>query len=167
MNPMSTLVVAPKSMSETEAFATFPATVIPVLEESIVVETRRVDQGGFRITKKVNFRDEIVDQPLTTEKVEVERRPIGRVLASMEVPAPRQEGDTWVLSVVEEVLVTEKRLMLKEEIRITRTESSERRPQHVTLRTEEVSIDRLEPGTAPGIGLPNRRPSRAGIACPR
>jgi hypothetical protein len=54
-----------------------------------------------------------------------------------------------IVSVVEEVLVTEKRLMLKEELRITRTESVFHDPQKFSLRSEDIAIERLEPGDPP------------------
>ena len=125
------------------------ARVVPVIEESLVVDKRVVDQGGYRIVKSVDVREEVVDEPLVAHTVDVERRIIGRLLPSMEVPASRQEGDTWIVSVVEEVLVTEKRLMLKEELHIRRTESVTRHPQTFSLRSESVTIERLEPGAPP------------------
>ena len=125
------------------------ARVVPVIEESLVVDKRVVDQGGYRIVKSVDVREEVVDEPLVTYTVDVERRIIGRLLPSMEVPASRQEGNTWIVSVVEEVLVTEKRLMLKEELHIRRTESVTRHPQTFSLRSESVTIERLEPGVPP------------------
>lgn len=137
-------VVAPDPLMSMET-----ARVIPVIKESLVVDRRVVDQGGFRIVKSVDVRDEVVDEPLVAHTVDVERRIIGRLLPSMEVPASRQEGDTWIVSVVEEVLVTEKRLMLKEELHIRRTESVTRHPQTFSLRSENVAIERLEPGVPP------------------
>ena len=125
------------------------ARVVPVIEESLVVDKRVVDQGGYRIVKSVDVREEVVDEPLVAHTVDVERRIIGRLLPSMEVPASRQEGNTWIVSVVEEVLVTEKRLMLKEELHIRRTESVTRHPQTFSLRSENVAIERLEPGVPP------------------
>ena len=125
------------------------ARVVPVIEESLVVDKRVVDQGGYRIVKSVDVREEVVDEPLVAHTVDVERRVIGRLLPSMEVPASRQEGDTWIVSIVEEVLVTEKRLMLKEELHIRRTESVTRHPQTFSLRSENVAIERLEPGVPP------------------
>ena len=123
--------------------------VVPVIEESLVVDKRVVDQGGYRIVKSVDVREEVVDEPLVTHTIDVERRIIGRLLPSMEVPASRQEGDTWIVSVVEEVLVTEKRLMLKEELHIRRTESVTHQSQTFSLRSENVAIERLEPGVPP------------------
>jgi hypothetical protein len=49
---------------------------------------------------------------------DIEHVPVGRIL---DAPVPqRQEGDTLVLPVIEEVLVYRRKLYLREEIRITR-----------------------------------------------
>ncbi|RZI54312.1 MAG: DUF2382 domain-containing protein, partial [Pseudomonas sp.] len=82
------------------------------------------------------------------------RRAIGQLLTSMDIPAPRQEGDTLIISVVEEVLVAEKRLFLKEELHITQTDAVTRNavtrnPVTYSLRSEDVTIERLEPGIPP------------------
>ena len=78
---------------------------------------------------------------MTRETVEVDRVAVGRYVDGPE--APRQEGDTLVVPVFEEVLVVEKRLVLKEEIRITRRRVSETAaPQRVTLRSEEIVVER-------------------------
>ena len=56
------------------------------------------------------------DEPLWREEVEVTRVPMQRVVDG---PVPvREENDTTIISVVEEVLVVEKRWMLREEIHI-------------------------------------------------
>lgn len=126
--------------------------VLPLIEESLVIDKRVVDEGGYRIIKRVEVREEVVDEPLTAHTVHVERRVIGRLLASMEAPAARQEGDTLIVSVVEEVLVTEKRLMLKEELHITRSQAVTHHSETFLLRSENVDIERLEPGTPPVDG---------------
>ena len=54
----------------------------------------------------------------------------------------REEGDTTIIPVIEEVLVVEKRLFLKEEIRIRRTQTTQLHEETVTLRREEVVIER-------------------------
>ncbi|MDQ6678921.1 MAG: DUF2382 domain-containing protein [Acidobacteriota bacterium] len=53
-----------------------------------------------------------------SEDYTIERVSIGRIVQS--TPEQRQEGDTLVLPVVEEILVSEKKILLQEEIRITR-----------------------------------------------
>jgi uncharacterized protein (TIGR02271 family) len=121
-----------------------PEAVIPIVAESLQVGRREVETGRVRLTKLVHEAQEVVDLPLLAEEVRVERVPVGRIVDGP--VEPRQEGDTLVLPVLEEVLVVEKRLMLKEEIRVTRIRTEARSPQTVTLRTEEVRIERPPPG---------------------
>lgn len=128
--------------------------IVPVIEESLVVGKRLLDQGGYRIVKNVSVREEVVDEPMTTHTVHIERRPIGKLLPSLDAPMSRQEGDTLIISVVDEVLVTEKRLMLKEELHITRTQTVTHQPQKFSLRSEEIAIERLGPGVPPSTGTP-------------
>ncbi len=118
--------------------------VLPVIEEMLEIRKRTVERGGFRVTKHVDEVEQIVDEALRCQTVHIERRPIGTLLDGIEPPASRQEGDTLIVPVVEEVLVTERRLMLVEEIRIRRTDAEYREPQRVVLRKEQVSIERLD-----------------------
>lgn len=118
---------------------------LPEIEESLQVERRSVDQGGLRITKQVRSRVEVVDEPLTHQRVEIERRPIGQVLPEGPEPVARQEGLTWVVPVIEEVVVTTRQRVLVEEVRITTVQGTHHDPRHVTLRREEISIERLAP----------------------
>jgi stress response protein YsnF len=52
-----------------------------------------------------------------------------------------------IISLVKEVPVVEKRLMLTEELRITRRSTEHRESLPVTLRSEEVTVERLETQT--------------------
>ena len=98
--------------------------------------------GKVRVTKKVRERTAVIDEPLAADVVTVERVPIDRFV---EGPIPdRYDGDTLVVSVVEEVTVVAKRLRLKEELRITKRRVQTRRPQTVTLRSEEATVERFD-----------------------
>jgi len=115
--------------------------VVPVVAEEIEVGKRRVETGKVRVRKTVRTTDQVVDTPVFREEVEVERVAINRVL---DAPvSSRQEGDTLVVPLLEEVLVVEKRLILREEIRITRRRSEHRDAQTVTLRSEEATVERV------------------------
>ncbi|HZH30480.1 MAG TPA: YsnF/AvaK domain-containing protein [Pyrinomonadaceae bacterium] len=115
--------------------------VMPVVAETLDVQKRKVDTGGVRIRKVVHEREEVVDEPLMREEVQVKRVPINRVV---EAPVPvRHVGNTMIISLLEEVLVVEKRLMLKEELHITKGEIETYKPQRVTLRTEEAVVERV------------------------
>jgi len=115
--------------------------VVPVLVEELEVQKRVVETGKVRLTKVVHEREALVDEPLFREEVEVTHVPIQRVV---DAPIPvREEHGTLIVSVLEEVLVVEKRLMLKEEIHIRTHCVETRQPQQVTLRSEEVCVERV------------------------
>lgn len=117
--------------------------VIPVVEEILDVQQRRVETGRVRITKIVHEREEEVNAPRVREEVTIERVTLNRM-----VDAPvsmRQEGDTFIIPLLEELIVVEKRLMVKEELRITKRRIEEHASQQVMLRREEVIVERLDP----------------------
>jgi stress response protein YsnF len=55
----------------------------------------------------------------------------------------REEGDTIIIPIVEEVLTIERRLVLKEEVRIRRIRETERYQERVTLRKQQAVVNRL------------------------
>jgi uncharacterized protein (TIGR02271 family) len=118
-----------------------PVLRVPVIAEELEVQKRVVETGTVRITKVVHEHETVIDEPLVAAEVEMERVPIQRVV---EGPIPvRYEGDTVVVSLLEEVLVVEKRLMRKEELHIRKRHVAVYQPQQVTLRREEARIERL------------------------
>ena len=122
------------------------AAVVPVIEEELRVGKRVVETGRVRVTKTVHEHEEVVDEPLMREEYDVERVPID---AFVDGPVgPRHEGETLIVPVLEEVLVVEKRLVVREELRITRKRVEERKPQRVKLLSEEVTVERAGAGDA-------------------
>ena len=116
--------------------------VIPVVEETLELAKERVETGKVRITKSVQTREVVVDDPLSRERVSVEHVPINQVVTG-DVPQVREEGDVTVIPILEERVVTHKELVLVEEVRIRRDRSQYHEPQSVTLRKEVVSVERL------------------------
>lgn len=119
------------------------ATVIPVMQEELDVRTRRVEtDSGVRVSKRIEEHDETIDEPITQEHVEVERVAVNRPL---DAPVGvRYEGDTMIIPILEEMLVVEKRLVLKEEVRVTRRSTEVRAAQRITLRREVADVERIE-----------------------
>ena len=115
--------------------------VVPVLAETLEIDKRRVETGRVRIRKIVHEHEETVDPPLWREEVVIERVPINRVVN--EPPSARSEGETLILPLLEEVFVVEKRLLLKEEVRITKRRIDTHAPQQVRLRREEAAVERI------------------------
>jgi len=118
--------------------------IVPVIQEEMAVEKRMVDRGTVRINKLVREHEEIVDEPLLKQEVAIEHVPINK-LWDGPPPAVRYEGEILVLPLLEEVMVVEKRLMLKEELRISRVQRTAHEPQKVVLRSEEVNVERVSP----------------------
>ena len=115
--------------------------VVPVLVEELEVQKRVVETGKVRITKVVHERETLVDEPLLRDNVAISRLPMQRVV---EGPIPvREEHGTMIISVVEEVLVVEKRWMLREEIHIRKRRTETHQPQQITLRSEDVQVERI------------------------
>ena len=139
--------ILPRPLAELEPYASEPRgyqdelMVVPVLVEDLEVQKRLVETGKVRITKVVHEHETIVDEPLWHDNVTITRVPMQRVVDG---PVPvREENDTTIISVVEEVLVVEKRWMLREEIHLRRQRSETHQPQRITLRSEEVQIERV------------------------
>lgn len=121
------------------------AVTIPVHREEARISTRRVDAGrGVRIHKHVTERPQQVDEILHADVLDVRHVPVDRIVAPDEAPATRQEGDTLIIPVLEEVLVLERRVRIKEEIHITRTQREQRHAETVLLKTEEVCVERFD-----------------------
>ena len=124
-------------------------TVIPLLAEEIAVSKQVVETGRVQVARVTHERKQLIDELLTHETVEIDRTPIGRQVDA--IPAVRDEGDTVVIPIVEEVLVIERRLLLKEEVRVRRVRSMERHQESVTLRHHEAVVTRL-PVEPPAAG---------------
>lgn len=121
--------------------------VLPVVHEEVRVGTRRVDTGrGVRLRKTVNEQVHHIEQPLLRDALEVTRVAVDRLVPLNEAPRTRQEGDTLIVPVFEEILVVEKRLRITEEIHITRTTQQENHESTVVLHTEQVSVERFDDG---------------------
>lgn len=132
-----------ETLDSTTASPASTSTLVPLIEERLQIEKAIVDRGGYRITKVVETHDVPIHESLRIETLEVERRAVGRRLADDEVPMVRHEGDVTIVPVVEEVLVTEKRRVLTEEIRITKIVATREFVGEETLRSDRVHIERV------------------------
>jgi len=133
---------AAELMAKASQDGTQQTTVIPIIEEEVLINKRQVETGKVRIKKVVQEQQETVDVPLLREEIEVKRVPVNRPVDSP--VAVRQEGDTLILSVLEEVLVVQKQLLLKEEVHIITKRSERHQPEQVTLRREEVIVEPVD-----------------------
>jgi uncharacterized protein (TIGR02271 family) len=126
--------------------------VVPLLEEELAAGTKEVKTGAVRVEKHVDKTLRRVVMPLVHDDVEVRRVAVNRVIA--EVPKVRKKGGVIIVPVVEEQMVISKRLVLKEEIHLTRRRTRERVVKEVELERERADIRRLD---AAGNELQPRR----------
>ena len=114
--------------------------VIPVAQEEAHVAKRRVETGVVRVRKLVREHVESIDEPMLHDEIDIEHIAINRVV---DAPTPpREEGDALVVPVYEEVITVQRQWILKEEIRLRRREVETRHRERVTLRSEELSVQR-------------------------
>ncbi len=119
--------------------------VLPLVEEELRVSKREAVTGRVRVRTVTETLDEIVRQDLQGERIEVERVPVDTLVEpGAPVPQVRTEGDVTILPVLEEVLVVEKRLLLKEEVRISRHATTDVAEVPVTLRKQRAIVERLD-----------------------
>jgi stress response protein YsnF len=115
---------------------------IPLHVEEVSVSRREIKTADIQIALVTGTRQQLIDEELTRVRVEVERVPIGRAIEV--VPPISHEGDITIIPVVEEIVVVERRLVLKEEIRIRRVSTKEQHQETVVLREQEAVITREE-----------------------
>lgn len=123
---------------------------VPVHQEELHVGVRTVDTGrGVRVRKTVDEHQQRIEETLMQDEVDVRHVPIDKIVALSEAPVSRYEGDTFIVPILEEILVVEKRLRIKEEIHITRSKRPQRFSETVPVKSETVSVERFDDG--PGV----------------
>jgi uncharacterized protein (TIGR02271 family) len=117
-------------------------TSLPVIEEELRVGIRKDETGKLRIVKNVHEEDVIVSGPVYNEDVDIERVPLNQFVDAP--PQVRHEGDTMIIPVVKEEVIVQTRLVLVEEVRITKRVTQRTVEKPVTLRKEEIVIEKRE-----------------------
>lgn len=126
----------PKEIRSTE-----DKTVLPVIEEHVVITKEVIETGKVIIRKRVTEEEASINIPLIQEGYQVERLP-GKKELLKEHPPVRYEGDNMVIPVVREVLVIEKRYEVMEEVHVIKTKTEVPHLQQITLLKEEVHVER-------------------------
>ena len=107
-------------------------------EEELRAGTREREAGALNVRKRVRTEREQVSVPTKHEEVSVERVPVeeGREASEAEI------GDDEVtVPVVEEEVVTEKRPVVKEELRLRKDVVEDEEVVEEDVRKEEVDVD--------------------------
>jgi stress response protein YsnF len=115
--------------------------VIALAEEEVRLDKRIVTTGKVRVRTIVDVETELAKATLDGETVEVTRVPIDRIVE--QPPGIRVEDNVTIIPVLEEVLIVEKRLVLKEEVHIRKLATTEEVEIPVELRKQHAVIERL------------------------
>jgi hypothetical protein len=106
----------------------------------MAVSRRKAATATVKVETVTQVRDHLVREELAHEHVGVERAPICWYIDSM--PPVQQDSDLTILPVVEEVLVVERKLLLREEVRIWRVRTTEQHVETVKLREQQPIVMR-------------------------
>lgn len=87
------------------------ATSIPLFEEEFRVSKRVVPTSRVQVSRVTHSHEQLVNELLNHEHVEVERISVNKPVDEM--PSIRDDEDTIVIPVVEEVVKVERYLLLK------------------------------------------------------
>lgn len=121
--------------------------IIPVIEEQITIDKKVIETGKVVLSKVVHEDVDSYTIPYFEEQVLVERIPKNEFVDTLPA-AVRYEGDVMIISVLKEVAVVEKKMMLVEELRVTKTKTEKSQTHEVTLRKEEVEVIRTATDTS-------------------
>ena len=114
---------------------------VELYEEQAFVERREIETGRVVVETKVETKQHVVEAILRQENVDVERVPINQIVD--QVPSIREVDGVLIIPVIEEKLVVQTHLLLKEELRVTRTSSEHLARTTVPLRSETATVTRL------------------------
>ena len=119
---------------------------LPLIEETARIDKRAVETGRVRVSTRTETTDQVLRETLRSDMVGVTRVAVNRTLAEGETPpVVREENGVTIIPVLEEILVVEKRLVLREEVHVRQTTAGEDVEMPVTLRRQQAVIERVSP----------------------
>jgi len=114
---------------------------IPIIQEQVQINKEVIESSTVRITKSVHEVEEMYNIPISYEEHDVQRVTLNQYVDSAP-PAIRYEGDTMIIPILREEVVVQKRLMLVEEVRVTKRQVEKTIQQPVKLLREELNVER-------------------------
>jgi uncharacterized protein (TIGR02271 family) len=114
---------------------------IPLAQEQLTISKRVIETGKVRVRSVVDEKLVRVNEELERDDVVLERVAVGREVT--EPPPTREENGVLIVPILEEVVVIEKRLMLKEELHIRRNRKRERVEEAVRVKSMHAEVERI------------------------
>ena len=116
-------------------------TTVPLMEERAEVKKRWATTGKVQVVTHTETVEELARAVLDGEEVEIQTVELDQTVSGPS-PVVRTEEGVIIIPVLEEVLVVEKRLVLKREIRIQKRPTSEIVEIPVSLRKQRAKVQR-------------------------
>ena len=113
--------------------------VMPVAEEEVVTEKRSMVKKEIRVCKDVVEEEEVIEEDVRKEEIDVEDSTTRG--GSREASEAEIGEDEVVMPVTEEEVVTEKRAVVKEEIRVRKDVVQDEEVVEEDVRREEVDVE--------------------------
>jgi len=117
--------------------------VVPLMEERVEVGTVTTPAGTVRVRIEIDEGRERVALADAREEYQPSVRAVGK--PAMTRRDPYLDGDEVVIPVYEERVVVERRLFLKEEIRLRRARHVAHEERDVPVRRERAIFERMQP----------------------
>jgi uncharacterized protein (TIGR02271 family) len=115
---------------------------IELWTEELSVSKRLVEGETVQVSVRTKVQNHRIEIPCIVEEIHLERVKIGQEIE--EVPQIRTEGNVTIIPVVKEIAVVVKRLILEEEVRLTKTRIENKTVETVSLRSESAEITRSQ-----------------------
>jgi uncharacterized protein (TIGR02271 family) len=110
-------------------------------EEELRVGTARRPSGLARLKKYITTEQVSVTVPVQREQVRVEREPITEANVDAATSGPDLSEEEHELTLSEEEVVVEKRVVPKERVRLDKDVVTEERPVTEEVRKEQIDVD--------------------------
>lgn len=123
---------------------------ISVVQEALQIEKVQQITGRVRIDLTTQTIDELVTVNRQSTEMVVTRHDIGRMIRPGEDPPQvRLDGSTTIIPVLEEVIVTQTRIVLRAELHVTAKVTAQTDRQSFPLRKQTANVTRFNPDGMP------------------
>ena len=113
--------------------------VLPIIKEEIIIDKQVVENSKVLISKKIIEEDFNTIMPVFSEEVIINRIEINSFIDGV-APITRVEGEITIIPILKEVYV--KRLLLVEELHITKQKTTNNININETLKRNEITVER-------------------------
>ena len=111
---------------------------VPLASEELVARRTPVREGSVRLHKGVEMREQAFAVPITRDEVIVEHIPPDQLDANAKVGA-----NELLIPIMEEQVVVQKRMVVKEYVRVRKRQVVEQRQMREPVRREVLSVQEL------------------------